>query len=338
MSQTSNGGRSKRRAESLDGGPDTSGESHDRRETRASKAQRTSSSASPVTGSTVLSRATFTGGSTNRYKEWLRLVTPAGAQSYANFVGSRVEQDFGAGNVAVGHVQSITQGLRPSETRTPASDANFPTESRPFTIVWIDDNTDSAVSFADLQKMLVSSNTTAARPSGSGPSSSRPSGGAAMRQPPPPPGPPPPAPTSPLNIFTGLPSSAGDIVDILTRNGSFAFFEQLHDNDEFFKLLDYRINRISCTGHVLERYADCHKLILTLTVRFPKQSLARRLLALITRSLPSLLLPASRRGRPQQAMKNCTRFLQGDWQALWQQALLLAKKEYSRSGRSMSSW
>ena len=91
-------------------------------------------------------------------------------------------------------------------------------------------------------------------------------------------------------------------------------------------------------AYVLERYADCHKLILTLTVRFPKQSLARRLLALITRSLPSLLLPASRRGRPQHAMKNCTRFLQGDWQALWQQALLLAKKEYSRSGRSMSSW
>ena len=34
----------------------------------------------------------------------------AGTQSYANFVSSQVEQDFGAGNIAVGYVQSITQG------------------------------------------------------------------------------------------------------------------------------------------------------------------------------------------------------------------------------------
>ena len=53
--------------------------------------------------------------------------------------------------------------------------------------------------------------------------------------------------------------------------------------------------------------------ILQLTVRFPKRSLPRRLLALVTRSLPSLLLPASRRGRPQHVTRNVTRFLQGDW-------------------------
>ena len=50
--------------------------------------------------------------------------------------------------------------------------------------------------------------------------------------------------------------------------------------------------------HVQDNFADCHKLILQLTVRFPKRSLPRRLLDLVTRSLLSLLLPASRRGHP----------------------------------------
>ena len=68
-----------------------------------------------------------------------------------------------------------------------------------------------------------------------------------------------------------------------------------------------------------------------LTVRFPKRSLPRRLLALVTRSLPSLLLPASRRGRPQHVTRNATRFLQGDWKELWLQALRLAKKESEKA-------
>ena len=120
-----------------------------------------------------------------------------------------------------------------------------------------------------------------------------------------------------------LPSSPGDIIDNLTRNGSFAFLEQLHARGDLFQLLDYRINLISVTGTVQDNFADCHKLILQLTVRFPKRSLPRRLLALVTRSLPSLLLPASRRGRPQHVTRNATRFLPGDWKELWLQALRL---------------
>ena len=282
--------------------------------------------------STVLSRATFTGGSTNQYKNWLKLVTPDRTSSYATYVGARVQQEDEAGRIYFGNVQSITQGLKASETRIPATDANYPTESRPFSIVWHDDDTDSAVSFADLQELLVSSNATAQHSSTSGPGSRRPSGGApAVRHAPPPLNPPQPAPAPPdLHIFTGLPTSAGDIVDILTRNGSFAYIESLHNSDDLFNLLNYRINRLPCTGDVLNRYAECHKLILTLTVRFPERSLARRLLACFTRSLPSLLLPASRRGRPQQALRNCTRFLQGDWKGLWQSALKWAKKEHDR--------
>ena len=173
--------------------------------------------------------------------------------------------------------------------------------------------------------MLVSGmKSSATRSSTSGPSGGRP-GAAAARQPPPPPAPP------PLTHFTGLPSSPCDIVDILTRNESLAFIESMHNTDTLFDLLDYRINRISCTGKVLERYADCHRLILTLTVRFPKRSTARHLLAAVTRSLPSLLLPASRRGKTDQALRNCTRFLQGDWKGLWRDALQWAKFEHDKA-------
>ena len=330
MSQTSNERGSKRRARSPERGPDVGGASREQRETRLAKARRTASTASHAAASTVLSAATFTGGTNNRYREWLQLVTPAGTQSYAGFVGKRVQQDFGNGNVWSGTVQSITQGLRSSQIRTPALNAIFPTKSLPFTIVWSDD-TDSAVSFADLQTMLVPDGATTQLPTGLG--SSPQAQGAARRQapPPPPPAHPPPAPPPNLTIFHGLSSSPGDIVDILTRNGSFAFFEQLHASGDLFQLLDYRINRISVTGTVQDNFADCHKLILQLTVRFPKRSLPRRLLALVTRSLPSLLLPASRRGRPQHVTRNATRFLQGDWKELWLQALRLAKKESEKA-------
>ena len=90
--------------------------------------------------STVLSRATFTGGSTNQYKNWLKLVTPDRTSSYASYVGARVQQEDEAGRIYFGNVQSITQGLKASETRIPATDANYPTESRPFSIVWHDDD------------------------------------------------------------------------------------------------------------------------------------------------------------------------------------------------------
>ena len=330
MSQTSNERGSRRRARSSEPGPDAGGESRDQRETRLTKARRTASTSSPAAASTVLSAATFTGGTNNRYKEWLELVTPDGTPSYASFVGRRVQHDFGNGDVWSGKVQSITQGLRSSHIRTPASDSIFPTKSRPFTIVWSDD-TDSAVSFADLQTMLVPSGATSQPPTGLG--SSPQSQGAARRHvpPPPPPANPPSAHVPNLTIFHGLASSPGDIVDNLTRNGSFAFFEQLHARGDLFRLLDYRINRISVTGTVQDNFADCHKLILQLTVRFPKRSLPRRLLALVTRSLPSLLLPASRRGRPQHVTRNATRFMQGDWKELWLQALRLAKTESEKA-------
>ena len=87
MSQTSNERGSRRRARSPDPGPDAGGESRDQRETRLPKARRTASTSSPAAASTVLSAATFTGGTNNRYKEWLELVTPDGTPSYASFVG-----------------------------------------------------------------------------------------------------------------------------------------------------------------------------------------------------------------------------------------------------------
>ena len=197
MSQTSNEGGSRRRARSPEHGPDASGESQDHLDTRQSKARRTANNFAPAAAPTVFSNI-FPGGTNNRYKAWLNWVTPAGAQSYANFVGKRVEQDFGNGQVWSGTVQSITQGLLASQTRTPALNAIYPTKSRPFTIVWSDD-TDSAVSFADLQTMLSSSDVTPRLPTGSGGLRSSPqSKGAARRH-----APPPPAPVPNLSIFKG---------------------------------------------------------------------------------------------------------------------------------------
>ena len=218
MSQDSSVGGSKRRAESPERGPNAATGSHDQRETRATKARRFSSSASPATTSTALSRATFTGGNTNQYKAWLRLVTPAGSPSYDSFLGKQVRQEDDQGHVFYGTVQSITQGLRRSENRIPATNAQFATESLPFTIVWHDDNTDSAVSFGDLQTMLVSGpKIPAKRSSTSGSSGGRP-GAAAARQPPPPNPTVPSVPAPPaLTHFTGLPTSPGDIVDILRQ-------------------------------------------------------------------------------------------------------------------------
>jgi hypothetical protein len=47
--------------------------------------------------STVHSRAPFTGGSTNQYKQWLKLVTPDRTSSYETYVGARVQQEDEAG-------------------------------------------------------------------------------------------------------------------------------------------------------------------------------------------------------------------------------------------------
>lgn len=90
--------------------------------------------------------------------------------------------------------------------RAPFSLHKVSPPSQPCTIVWSED-TDSAVAFAELQTMLVSSD---AKPSGSAHGSSRQSNGAARRHAPHPPAPPPPAPVPNLDIFTGLPSSPED--------------------------------------------------------------------------------------------------------------------------------
>ena len=135
MSQGASVGGSKRRADSPERGPNAATGPHDQRETRVTKARRVLSSASPAATSTALSRATFTGGNTNQYKAWLRLVTPAGSPSYDDFLGKQVRQEDDQGHVFYGTVQSITQGIRRSEYRIPATNAQFATESRPFTIV-----------------------------------------------------------------------------------------------------------------------------------------------------------------------------------------------------------
>ena len=50
------------------------------------------------------------------------------------------------------------------------------------------------------------------------------------------------APTA--GIFAGIPSRPGDLVDNLTKSGSFAFLSDLFDAERLFDLRDFRIARV----------------------------------------------------------------------------------------------
>ena len=110
MSQGASVGGSKRRADSPERGPNAATGPHDQRETRATKARRVLSSASPAATSTALSRATFPGGNTNQYKTWLRLVTPAGSPSYDDFLGKQVSQEDDQGHVFMAPSRASPKG------------------------------------------------------------------------------------------------------------------------------------------------------------------------------------------------------------------------------------
>ena len=125
--------------------------------TRSRKRQRTASINASARSSTVLSASqdhgpsaptTFQGGPAHAYATWLNSMDSG--NTFMSFIGKKVACQFDD-SWAIGTVQSINVDFRQraSVTRTPAPDAQYPTKSLPFSIVW-EDNTDSIVNLQTL--------------------------------------------------------------------------------------------------------------------------------------------------------------------------------------------
>ncbi len=181
--------------------------------------------------------------------------TPA-SHDFAEFVGEKVAAH--ADDVwTIGKVQCLHQHITPSMTRNLPVDTLLSNKSQTFSIVWAD-NTDS---ICDLPSMLTfldnfkgkrhRTNATSSSPvtdrsarrasNGVGAPSSLPSPSSlpqSLLLPPHTDDPPPTAPSSAAGIFGGIPTRPGDLVDSLTRSGSFAFLSHVkrRTNDYRFPL------------------------------------------------------------------------------------------------------
>jgi len=208
----------------------------------------------------------YQGHAPSTYRTWLQGIDPqtAGKPAYTSYIGAKVAQHFETG-WGVGVVCCIASDPRlKSMTRTPAPDALRPTKSQPFSIIW-EDNTDSVVDLRTLLQIVRNYEQGLHKPSTSIPpptsngaraQSTVVSQGAAAPSPssalPPPQVHAPQAPAAAsasaraapgASIFDGVPSIPGDLVDLLTRNGTFAFLEDLHETGRLWDLRNFRIPR-----------------------------------------------------------------------------------------------
>jgi len=135
------------------------------------------------------------------------------------------------------------------------------------------------------------------------------------------------APAHTAGIFAGIPSRPGDLVDNLTRSGSFAFLSELFDTERLFELRDFRISRVMPKGEAVQQLAASMHLVLDLADKYPRDSLAAHILDCVAQFLPALLCPCTRSGRVRQIISSAKRFQRGDWKTLWETALRLARKE-----------
>jgi hypothetical protein len=108
-----------------------------------------------------------------------------------------------------------------------------------------------------------------------------------------------------------VPSIPGDLVDLLTRNGTFAFLEDLHETGRLWDLRNFRIPRLVPRGAASRDFGDSLKAILALAERYPAQSLPLYILRAFAQFLPALLMPCSRRGKPRHVSLNARRFQKG---------------------------
>ena len=121
-------------------------------------------------------------------------------------------------------------------------------------------------------------------------------------------GPPAARPPPGAGIFTGLHSYPGDLVDNLTRNGGFAFLEDLQDTNKLWTLRDVRMPRIAPKGEAQREFAACSLLVLKLADQYPAQSLPQYIIRVVFHFLPALLMPCARKGRPSHIIKNAKKF------------------------------
>jgi hypothetical protein len=219
-------------------------------------------------------------------------------------------------------------------TRTLPANSILPNKSQPFSIVWAD-TTDSICDLPCLLTYLdnhaINCHRTDATRTflATGRSAHRASNGAAalaslpspssLPQPPLRPRHAPvaaPAPTA--GVFAEIHSRSGDLVDSLTRSGSFAFPSDLFDTERLFELRDFRIARVMPKGKAVEQFAASMHLVLDLADKYPRDSLAAHILDCVAQFLPALLCPCTRRGRVRQIISNAKRFQRGEWKGLWE--------------------
>ena len=136
-------------------------------------------------------------------------------------------------------------------------------------------------------------------------------------------------------IFDVVHSIPGDLVDLsVTRNGAFAFLEDLHETGRLWDLRNFRIPRLPGVGccqawdggrspaALLEARISgiASKLSSPLPSATPRNPSPYISSGLFARFLPALLVPGSRRGKPRHISINARRFQKGEWEAIWTQA------------------
>ncbi len=320
---------------------------------RSTKLRRTSGDGSCSTdmGSVVTAFLdTFDGSSNSAYSHWLEAVqSTAASHEYASFVTKKVVAQAN-GVWTTGTIQCLRQGLLQSMTCTFPADTILPNKSQPFSIVW-GDNTDS---ICDLPSVLTFLDNHAnnchhrANANRSSPATNRSvrttSNGAAApsslsspsslpQSPLPPHNPPASAPASAAGIFEGISSRSGDLVDNLTRSGSFSFLSELFGTERLFELRDFRIAKVTPKGEAIEQFTACMYLVLDLPDKYPHDSLTAHILDCVSQCLPAFLYTSTHRGRVRKIISSAKRFHRGDRKGLWETALRLARKEIDTNNK-----
>jgi hypothetical protein len=112
-------------------------------------------------------------------------------------------------------------------------------------------------------------------------------------------------------------------VDLLKRNGTFAFLQDLHETGHLWDLRNFRTPRLVPRGTASKDFGDNLKGILALAERYPENPFPSISSApLHNSSVQSLLMPCSRTSKPRHITINTRHFQKGEWESLWTQVLL----------------
>jgi hypothetical protein len=294
---------------------------------------------------------TFDGRSNTGYKNLLSTVHPtATSHDCVSFVSKKVAAQTN-GVWTTGTIQCLRQGLFQSMTLTLTVNTILPNKSKHFkSLVWADD-TDSICDLPSVETLLDnhvsnyhhrgSANRSSPATNGSdrrvsngtAAPSSLPSSSSPSRSPLPPRDAPQAVPSHTAGIFEVIPSLPGDLVDKLTRSGSFDFLSELFDTDRLFELRDFRIPGVTPKGEDIEQFVSCIHLVLDLDDKYPHDSLVVHILDCVPQFLPALLWPCTHRDRVRQIISSTKRFQRGDWKGLWETALSLPRKEIDTNNK-----